>query len=115
MPFLITGTSFPPKIPHYCLLRDFCMPEQRDGPTSQVCIVVCHRAGLIKVSLRHLECFSPSLGVPLLLILCLLKPHPPLNKTFPLVLFQFAVWSKCWANTLLYAAFLFENDFIEYN
>lgn len=28
---------------------------------------------------------------------------------------RLAMWSKCWANTLFYATFLFENDSIEYN
>lgn len=32
-----------------------------------------------------------SLHVPLLAVFCLLKPHPPLKNTFPLVLFRFAV------------------------
>ena len=37
------------------------------------------------------------------------------EEDFPLVLFQFDVWSKCWANALFHATFLFENDFSEYN
>lgn len=49
---------------------------------------------LIKASQRHLECFLLPCHVPLLAILCLLKPHPPLKNTFPLVLFQSAVWSN---------------------
>lgn len=98
--FLVTGTSFPPKISHCCLHRD-CVPEQTGGPTSRAW------AGSIKASHRHLECLSPSLHVPFLVILCLLKPHPPLKKAFPLVFFQIAMWSKCWANILFYATFFF--------
>lgn len=56
-----------------------------------------------------------SLPIALLVILCLLKPHPPLKKIFPLVLFQFAMWSKCWANALFHVTFIFENDFTENN
>lgn len=55
-----------------------------------------------------------SLPITLLVILCLLKPHPPL-KIFPLVLFQFAMWSKCWAKALFHVTFIFENDFVTNN
>ena len=95
------------------------MPEQVDGLTSQD-LHELHDVGLSRKVVMDQgvaeACgrFLSFLYVALLVILCLLKPHPPLKKAFPLVLFQFVVWSKCWASALFHALLsFFENDLIE--
>lgn len=111
IPFLATGISFPPKISHPYLLKILCLPEQIAGPPQRTCIISWAVGLSGKGSLRGTSDVFLA-GCPFG-YLCLLKPHPPL-KIFPLVLFRFAVWSKCWVNALFYVTFIFENDFIEY-
>lgn len=107
IPFLVTGASFRPKISHPNLLRVFCLPEQRAGPPHRTCISWAKWGCPGKWSLRGTQ--NVFLKIALWLF-CVYWHH-----IFPLVLFQFAVWSKCWVNALFYVTFIFENDFIKYN